>query len=88
MNKHLADSDSDFSEFSSVASGKSKNYEDYYRSVLKGRTGKEIAPTKFEIHNRCKTHAQVVRDTKKKLGLADEGRQKTAQRPRQEVEPQ
>jgi len=72
MNKYLGDNDSDFSEFSSVGSDKVKGYESHYMQILKGESGKKIKPAKFDIHNRCKTHAQIVEETKIKLGLVDD----------------
>jgi len=56
INTYLADSDSDFSEFSSVESGRLKQYENKYRDLLRGDDGKKPAPpVKFGIHGRCKT---------------------------------
>ena len=72
MNKYLDDRDSDFSEFSSVGSDKVQGYEATYMQILKGEGGKKIKPVKFEIHNRCKTHAQIVEETKMKHGLVDD----------------
>jgi len=53
----LADSDSDFSDFSSVKSDKNKlHYERKYNEILRDEDGnKQAAPIKFDIHNRCKT---------------------------------
>ena len=70
MNKYLANSDSDFSEFSSVESGRRKQYENRYRSYFRDDRRKEPEPVKFGIHKRCQTKAEIREKTREKLRLS------------------
>ncbi len=65
MNKYLSDTDSDFSEFSSVDSINIRKYEEKYKNILK-ITEKVEAENKihFTIHKKTKTQDQVIEETK------------------------